>query len=56
VKERDILEDLDVDGRIIENWILKKRGVRVWTEFIWLGEGTWWQFLVITVMYHRVSS
>jgi hypothetical protein len=28
--------DLDVDGRVIINWILKKRDVESWTDLIWL--------------------
>jgi hypothetical protein len=28
-------EDLDLDGRIILEWILEKQG-EVWTGFIWL--------------------
>jgi hypothetical protein len=32
-----LLEDLDVDGRIILKWILKVRDRRVWTEFTGLG-------------------
>jgi len=31
VRERDHLEDPDVDGRIILRWILMKWGVGVWT-------------------------
>jgi hypothetical protein len=36
VKERDHLEDLDVDGRIILKEILKKEGGKMWTGVIWL--------------------
>jgi hypothetical protein len=36
VKKRYHLEDLDVDGRIILKWILKKYDVRIRTGFIWL--------------------
>jgi hypothetical protein len=39
LKERDRLQDLGVDGRIILNWILKKLGVTVWTRFHWLKTG-----------------
>jgi hypothetical protein len=28
-------EDLDVDGKIILEWILGGKGGEVWTEFIW---------------------
>jgi hypothetical protein len=37
--EGNHLEDQVVDGRIILEWILGKRG-RVWTGFIWLRIGT----------------
>jgi len=33
-------EDPGVDGNIILEWILLKKGGRVWTEFIWLKIGT----------------
>jgi hypothetical protein len=37
---RDHLEDLDVDRRIILEWIAGKQGGKMWTEFIWLMIGT----------------
>jgi hypothetical protein len=40
LKGRDQWEDLDVDGRIILRWILKKHGGRVWNGFVWLRIGT----------------
>jgi hypothetical protein len=40
VKERDAIEDLHVNGRIILKWILKKQDVKVLTGFIWLRIGT----------------
>jgi hypothetical protein len=36
---RDHLEDLGVDGKILE-WILGKEGGKVWAGFIWLRIGT----------------
>jgi hypothetical protein len=35
LKERDSLEDLDVDRKIILEWILEIEGGKVWTGFIW---------------------
>jgi hypothetical protein len=32
-KGRDYLGDLGLDGTIVLKWILKKKGVRVWTGF-----------------------
>jgi len=34
------LNNLDIDGMIILNWILKKEGVRVLPGFIWINTGT----------------
>jgi hypothetical protein len=36
LKGRDHPEDLDIDGRIILKWNLRKLGWRVWIGFIWL--------------------
>ena len=40
VRERDHLEDLGVDGKIILRWIFRKWDVEVWTGLIWLRIGT----------------
>jgi hypothetical protein len=40
IKGRDFSEDLEVDERIILEWILGKQGGKVWTGFIWLRIGT----------------
>jgi len=36
LRERDYLEDLGVDGRIILEWILNQSVGRTWTGLIWL--------------------
>jgi hypothetical protein len=36
LRERDQLEDQDVDGRIILRWVFRKWYVGVWTGFSWL--------------------
>jgi hypothetical protein len=33
---RDHLGDLGIDGRIILKLSLKKLGMKMWTEFVWL--------------------
>jgi hypothetical protein len=40
MKGRDHLEELEVDGKILVEWILNNYGGRVWTGFIWLRLGT----------------
>jgi hypothetical protein len=39
-KGRDHSEDLDVDGKIIFEWILGKWGGKIWIDCIWLRTGT----------------
>jgi hypothetical protein len=36
LRERDHLEDPDIDGRIILRWIFRKWDVWAWTGSIWL--------------------
>jgi hypothetical protein len=36
LRKRKHLENLDVDGRIILNWILKKWIREAWTGLLWL--------------------
>jgi len=40
LRERDQLQDPDVDGRIILSWIFRKWDVCAWTRWIWLRIGT----------------
>jgi hypothetical protein len=47
------LGDLNVDVKIILDWILEKQGVKMWTGFIWLRTGQW-QALMNTTMNRQV--
>jgi len=40
LKERDLLEDLSVEGTIILRWILKKWNLGAWTGWSWFRIGT----------------
>jgi hypothetical protein len=43
LRDRDNLEDPDVDGRIILSWIFRRWDMRAWPGLIWLriGTGVW---------------
>ena len=36
LRERDHLEDLDIDGRLIFEWIFRNWNGEVWTGFLWI--------------------
>jgi hypothetical protein len=36
LKGREYFKDLDIDGRIILEWLLENCCGKMWTEFIWL--------------------
>jgi hypothetical protein len=38
--ERNLLKDLDLNGRKILKWVLKISGMRVWIGFMWLRIGS----------------
>jgi hypothetical protein len=40
LRERDHLEDLDVDGRILLKWTFNKWDEEAWTGLIWRRIGT----------------
>jgi len=40
LRDRDRLEELDVDGMVILKCIFKKCGREAWTGLLWLGTGT----------------
>jgi len=55
MKERNHLQDLGVDGRIILKCILKKQVGMVWTGLVFFSDDSVkWQTAVITVMNIRV--
>ena len=55
-KGRDHLENLDLDGRLILKWILKKQSGRGCTGFIWLRVGTGRGAVLNTVMDFRIKK
>jgi len=40
LKERDYLEDLGIDGRIILRWMFRESDGEAWIRLIWLRIGT----------------
>jgi hypothetical protein len=40
MKELGHAEDLDIDGKVILEWMLGKESGKMWTEFMWLSVGT----------------
>jgi len=52
--EKDYMEDLGVEDRMIFKYILKQW--RAWSGFIWLRKGGEWLTLVTTVINHWFSK
>jgi hypothetical protein len=44
-KKKGRKEDINVSGRIILDWMLKKQDERAWIEYIWLRIGTSYSLL-----------
>jgi hypothetical protein len=40
LKGKDLLDDLDVDGNIILEWVLGKWSGKLWIGFMWFRIGT----------------
>jgi len=50
LRERALLEDPVIDGRIILRWNFRKWDVGAWTESMWLGIGTVFTLVIIIMV------